>query len=84
VCVSCQKMMQRVLIMVKHVSAGDKYYIDHFRRFVYSGSPMQCFMQQNSNYKCGASGTITAVTVVQCLCLAIYWENYKEVSRRWT
>jgi len=26
------------------VSAGDKPYIDHFRSFVYGGSPMQCFM----------------------------------------
>jgi hypothetical protein len=26
------------------VSAGDKHYIDHFRSFVYGGSPMQCFM----------------------------------------
>jgi len=54
------------------VNAASVEEIDHFRSFVYGGSPVQCFMWQNSNCKCGTSGTIAAATVVQCLCDVSY------------
>jgi hypothetical protein len=45
-----------------------RYYVGHFRSFVYGSSTVQCFAGLNSNHVHGISGTFGAVTKVHWLC----------------